>query len=68
MPQKSFELTAINTPLPSPQLVRLVEKSSQHGSEGGIDLGELMEPVSMRYAPHLDRADVRALVDRLAFA
>ncbi len=53
---------------PSRELVRLVEKSSEHGSKGGIDLAELMEPVSMRYAPHLDSADVRALVDRLAFA
>ena len=68
MPQKSLELTARNTTRPSLELIGLVEKSSEHGSEGGIDLAELMEPVSMRYAPHLDRADVRAFVDRLAFA
>ena len=68
MPQKSLELTARSTPYPSRELVRLVEKSSDNGSEGGIDLAELMEPVSMSYAPHLNRADVRALVDRLAFA
>jgi hypothetical protein len=69
MPQTLRELTARNgSSTPSDALVRLVEKAAEHVSEGVVDLGELMEPVSMQYAPHLDRADVRALVDRLAFA
>ncbi len=68
MPQKSRELTARNASYPSRELVRLVEQSSEDASEGSLDVAELMEPVSMSYAPHLHRADVRALVDRLAFA
>ncbi len=66
MPQKSLKLTASNLlSSPSRKPCRQVEKSAEHG---GVAVSELMEHVSMSFAPHLDRADVRALVDRLAFA
>ncbi len=69
MPQKSLKLTASNLlSSPSRKPCRQVEKSAEHGSPGGVAVSELMEHVSMSFAPHLDRADVRALVDRLAFA
>lgn len=66
MPRKSLENTVM-APSPGRTLVELVEKSAVH-PEHAVAVSELMDQVAMSFAPHLDRADVRALVDRLAFA
>lgn len=66
MPRKSLENTVLAA-APSRDLVELVEKSAAQ-PESGVAVSDLMDQVAMSFAPHLDRADVRALVDRLAFA
>ena len=66
MPRKSLENTVL-AQAPGRNLVELAQKSAMH-QENAVAVGELMDQVAMSFAPHLDRADVRALVDRLAFA